>query len=149
MSLNPRQFGTMMQSLRSNGGFSASSQTGRAPRTGFMVSIPGHEQQLPAYQVNAGHIQKFAQDHADVLGPGQFIGGWVGGNLGDEHREVSLDVSQQIKPNPKVARKYGADVAHADARTSAADLSIARNQEAAYDVKNGIDLPNKDYVPRR
>lgn len=147
MRLNDGQFKKMADSVKGgkDTGFSehAYRQNRSAPKIGYMVSIPGYEKQIRSENVTPAHIKEFAEKHADKLGdPNMYVGGWNSGS------EVSLDVSQNIKPKKKVAREYGRDVADADARTSAMDLSIARNQEAAWDVKRGKSIDNKDFDPK-
>jgi hypothetical protein len=130
MSLSDKQFAGLAQKLSTDGGFSANSKTGAAPTDGFMVSLPGHEQQARTQDVTGGVIKGFSQKHAAPLrGDDRYIGGW------DNEGETSLDVSQNIRPRADVSRDYGAGVAAADARTSAEDLASARNQESVYDVK--------------
>lgn len=142
MTLHPHQFKAMHSQLKKEGGFSVNAQTGEAPKDGYMVSVPGFEHQVRSQNIAPAHIQEFVEKHAAELSKDErFVGGWDGG------AETSLDVSQNIRPNRDVAREYGDDVADADARTSAMDLSIARNQEAAWDVKRGRELPNADFDP--
>lgn len=144
MTLSDKQFGDMHKSLKKDGGFSANSQTGAPPDVGYMVSIPGYEQQVRSQNVAPAHIKEFAAKHADLLaGEDRYIGGW------DNNGETSLDVSQNIRPNPRVSSEYGSGVALADARTSTLDLSFGRNQEAAYDLQTGGDLVNDHFDPSR
>lgn len=148
MRLNDGQFKKMADAVKGgkDSGFSehAYRQDASSPTVGYMVSIPGYEKQIRSENVSPAHIKEFAERHADKLGdPDMYVGGWNSG------KEVSLDISQNIKPKKAVAKEFGADVADADARTSALDLSIARNQEAAWDVKRGKSLPNKDFDPTR
>lgn len=143
--LSPNQFQNMYDRLKSDGGFSMD-LAGNEPRVGYMVSLPGSEQQIRSTKVAPAHIEEFARKNAHLLkgpgGKGKFLGGWDGG------KETSLDVSNNIKPKSKVAKQYGKKVADADARTSAMDLSIARNQESAWDVKRNKEVPNKAFNPR-
>ena len=142
MTLSTPQFKAMHASLKKTGGFSVDAQTGASPKDGFMVSVPGHEMQVRSANIAPAHIKEFVDKHAVELSKDRrFVGGWDGGD------ETSLDVSQNIRPDKAVARKYGSDVADADARTTALDLSISRNQEAAWDVKKGTELPNADFDP--
>lgn len=147
-SLSPAQFKAMHAKLMdpNEGGFSVSAATGRAPKVGYMVSIPGAEQQIRSENVAPAHIEEFVKKHgAELSQPGAHVGGWNNRASG----EVSLDVSMRYKGTRKVARQYGAAVADADARTTASDMAIAHNQEAGYDLKRGKDIPNPGYVPRR
>lgn len=138
-SLADSQFGK----LKRNGGFSVNPETGGSPKVGYMVAIPGAEQVIRSQNVAPAHIDEFIKKHGESLskggGSGTHVGGW------DKAGKTYFDVSQQIKPSRNVARKYGSAVADADARTSAMDLNIARNQQAAYDLKRDKDIPNKDF----
>ena len=144
MTLSDKQFGEMHRKLLANGGFSANSQTGKEPSAGYMVSIPGHEQQHTTADVTPGHLRSFAETNAaPLVGDDRYIGGW------DSKGTTSLDVSQNIQPDKNVKREYGEQVALADARTSTLDLAYGRNQEAAYDLQSGDDLVNDHFDPSR
>ena len=138
-----KQFDALHQKLKTDGGFSANAKTGEEPKVGYMVAIPGHEQQIRSQNVTPAHIAEFVEKHAaELSADDRYIGGW------DSNGEVSLDVSQNIRPQRSTEREYGKDVALADARTSTMDLSIARNQEAAFDLQKMEDLPNPDFDPK-
>lgn len=140
MALNPDLFKSLYGKLKTDGGFSASPKTGKSPKVGYMVAVPGTEQQIRSQNIAPAHIAEFVQRHQkELAGDNRYIGGW------DNNGEVSLDVSQNVRPSAAVTREYGRDVAMADARTTTLDLSIARNQEAAYDLQKGEDLPNPDF----
>lgn len=152
--LSHGQFKDLAKTLRSGGGFSVNVNTGQSPETGFMVAAPGsREQKRPAATVEGRHIHAFAtaQDNKPQLSRSdRYLGGWGGRTV------ASLDVSQNIAHDPKVAEGYGTDVAHADAREKALGALYVRNEEAAYDLnkKNpdgstGADLPNPAYDPKR
>jgi len=144
MKVSARQINKTFNELKTQGGFSrnVNRKHRTAPTAGYMVSIPGYEQQIRSENVAPAHIDEFVRTHADQLeGPNMYAGGW------DSGAETSLDVSQNIKPKKSVARKHGNRVADADARTSAMDMSLARNQEAAWDVKGNKDVVNKDFDP--
>lgn len=148
MKLSDSQFNKMAAAVKGgkDSGFSEHAyRTNRtAPNVGYMVSIPGYEKQIRSENVSPAHIKEFAEKHADKLAdPNIYIGGWNNG------KDVSLDISQNIKPKKKVAREYGRDVADADARTSAMDLAFARNQEAGWDVKRGKSIDNPEFDPSR
>ena len=131
---------TQFGKLKKQGGFSVNPQTGGSPKVGYMVAIPGAEEVVRSQNVAPAHIDEFIKKHGEKLSKkGAHVGAW------DSDGKTYFDVSQQIKPDRNVARKYGSDVADADARTSAMDLNIARNQIAAYDLKRGKDLVNKDH----
>lgn len=145
--LSRGQFGELGKTLRSGGGFSVNVNTGKSPDTGFMVAAPGSKEgKLPAATVHGGQIQAFAQrpDNAKELSRSdRYLGGWGGRTV------ASLDVSQNIAHDPKVAKEYGAGVAHADAREKALGAMYVRNEEAAYDLNNERDFDNPAYDPKR
>lgn len=134
---------TQFGKLKRNGGFSVNPQTGGSPKVGYMVAIPGAEEVVRSQNVAPAHIDEFISKHGSKLsaggGRGTHVGGW------DSEGKTYFDVSQQIKPKKSVARKYGGGVADADARTSAMDMNIARNQLAAYDLVRDKDVVNKDH----
>lgn len=131
---------TQFGNLKANGGFSVDVKTGKSPDIGYMVAIPGSEEVVRSQNVAPAHIDDFVKKHGEKLGKkGAHMGGW------ESEGKTYFDVSQNIKPKASVAKEYGDDVADADARTSAMDLNIARNQIAAYDIKRDKDLPNKDH----
>lgn len=136
MKLSDKQFSALTAKLAlgspDGGGFSANPKTGRAPRSGVMVSEDGTEQQVPARNVNAQSISEYARSNRGKLAKeGRYLGGWNPGGGAD----VSLDVSRRVAPSRSTSRAHGSDVARADAVTSALDLGIANRQEAVYDVK--------------
>ena len=147
MRLNDGQFEKMSAAVKGgkDSGFSehAYRQDQSAPTQGYMVSIPGYEQQVRSENVSPAHIKEFAEKHADKLGdPDTYVGGWNSGS------EVSLDVSRNFKPKERVKQEFGSKVADADARTSANDAMIAWNQEAAWDVGKGESIDNKHFDPK-
>jgi hypothetical protein len=142
MSLSDAQFSGLHKQLKTEGGFSVDVKTGKSPTVGYMVAIPGHEEQIRSVNVAPAHLKEYVQKHgADLDRKGAHFGGWDNKAKGD----TSLDIAKNIKPDKKVARKYGASVAKADALTSTHDLMLASNQEAAYDVKTGKDVDNPHY----
>lgn len=141
MNLSDDQFKGMHEDLKASGGFSAHAHTGAAPTAGFMVSIPGHEQNVRANKLSGERIKSFTKAQSSALAPhDRFIGGWQG-----TPKTVSLDVSRNVSPDPNVAAKHGDAVALADARTSAEDLAVAYNQKATYDLQTGNDIVNPEY----
>ena len=142
MSLSPKQFSSLANKLNTKGGFSANTVTGGAPRVGYMVAKEGNETQLPTSQRPATAAD--IQGHAAGVTPSRdtFIGGWK-----SKSGDSSLDASQQFKGKRSVASKYGGAVADADARTSALDMVVARNQEAGYDLKKDDDLTEPGWKP--
>lgn len=147
---------SMQRSLKKDGGFSVNS-AGKSPTDGYMVSLPGTEKQIRSQNVTPGHIDSFLERHGAELGKGgdRYAGGWNNkktdldaGLRTRDASETSLDVSQNIRPKADVAAKHGSAVAQADALTSTQDLMVARNQEAAYDVKSGDDVVNPHFKGR-
>ena len=143
-SLSDSQFSKLHSKLMdpNDGGFSVNAATGQGPKVGYMVSLPGFETQIRSENVAPAHIKEFVEKHAaELQKPDMHIGGWNNTKTG----EVSLDISQRIKGDRRIARRYGKQVADADAYTTASDLAIARNQEAGWDIKRGKEIPNPGY----
>jgi hypothetical protein len=150
--LSSGQFKEMAKTLRSGGGFSVNVKSGKSPETGFMVAAPGSQElKRPSPDIEGRHLQSFvSQNKGELSRSDRYFGGWGGKVV------ASLDVSQNIAHDPKVAAEYGTDVAHADAREKALGALYVRNEEAAYDLnkKNpdgstGADLDNPVYDPKR
>jgi hypothetical protein len=142
MRLTSDQFAGLSDRL-AKGGFSVNTETGGAPKVGYMVSLPGTEERHRTVNATPAQVEEYARKHAAVLGqPGRFFGGWKTGS-GDS----VLDVSRQVKPSGSISKKYGKSVAQADAATAAMDLSVAYNQEAVYDLGKDREIANRDYVP--
>src|SRR5687768_4197369 len=98
-TLNDREFTQLHGKLMDpkQGGFSASPTTGRGPKVGYMVALPGFEMQIRSENIAPAHIKEFVEKHgAELSKPGRFIGGWNNRQTG----EVSLDISQRIKGDP-------------------------------------------------
>lgn len=79
-------------------GFSIRPHNGKQPKSGFMVSIPGHSKILQANDLvgerGAKLVQQYAREHAGALAaPNAHIGGWTDAATGKTH----LDVSHNIK----------------------------------------------------
>jgi hypothetical protein len=143
MTLSMNQFSSIHARLQRDGGFSASPKTGAAPKSGFMVSEAGSEQQVSTGASTPQHLADYASRNSSALSaPDRYLGGWAG------PRGTSLDVSRNVKPDRSTARRYGSDVAHADARTSAMDMGIAHDQEAVWDVKRGQEISIKGFTGR-
>lgn len=143
-NLSDAEFSRLHKKLMdpNDGGFSVNAATGKGPKVGYMVSLPGFETQIRSENVAPAHIKEFMEKHADLLTqPDHFVGGWNNTKTG----EVSLDVSQRIRGDRRIARRYGRQVAEADAYTTASDLAMARNQEAGWDIKRGKEIPNPHY----
>jgi hypothetical protein len=137
-SLSNSQFSKLHADLMdpNEGGFSINTRTGQSPTAGYMVGVPGYEQQVPSSEVTPQHLKDYATSHRSRLSErGAHFGGWNDSDSG----QVSLDVSENITGKASVEREYGTDVADADAYTTTQDLAIARNQEAAYDIRRGKD----------
>jgi hypothetical protein len=149
MSLSDGQFRDLTKRLRigrgKGGGFSISAATGNEPQVGYMVSLPGMEQQIRSQNLAPAHLKQFVAQHADTLHEDHnYFGGWnPRGN--PAHTETSLDVSRNIAPKQDVADEYGDAVAEIDARTSAEDLMVAWDQEAAYDLGRDDEILNPQF----
>lgn len=142
--LSKEQFKGMVAKLHDpeDGGFSVDINTGKSPEGGFMVARTGNEVSVDAASITPSHLRDYAQNRQDELSkPSAYFGGWHDRDRG----KIDLDVAQHIPDSSAVASKYGDNVAHADARTSALDLSVARNQRAAFDLTTFKDLPNPDF----
>lgn len=105
-------------------GFSIRPESGKLPKSGFMVSIPGHSKILRASDLvgdrGAKIVQQYAREHSGVLHDARaHIGGWTDEATGKTH----LDVSHNIK---------GMRAAVAAGR--------ANNQIAIWDVKRGRQI---------
>jgi len=142
-NLSDSQFSRLHNKLMdpNEGGFSVNPQTGRSPKVGYMVALPGYEQQVRSQNIAPAHIREYVEKHKAELDSGKFLGGWNDTDIG----EVSLDTVRRIKGDPRTQRRYGKQVAEADAYTSASDLAIANNQKAGWDVKRGKEIPNPGY----
>lgn len=118
--LSPR----VLDVIRHNpGGFSVT-PTGKQPKSGFMVSIPGHTQILDAKALHGPQsqsiIQNYAKAHAAVLSqPGAHIGGWTHEGEG----KVYLDVSHNVRD-----------------KSTAMRLGQFHNQIAVWDVKRAREI---------
>jgi hypothetical protein len=125
----------MMASPGVEGGFTVHAVTGERPTEGHMVAYPDTERLTsPASASKPSHIANFARQNREALSrPDTYMGGWKP----DSDQFTTLDRSQIIKPSHKTAADYGPGVADAEARTSALDLGIARNQFSTYDLKSG------------
>ena len=117
------------------GGFTIHAQTGERPTEGHMVSYQGTERLTsPAEATRPRDLANYVRTQREALGrPDVYFGGWKP----ESGEFTTLDRSQVIKPDPKTAAQHGAMVADADARTSALDLAIARDQFATFDLKRG------------
>jgi hypothetical protein len=110
--------------IRNNpGGFSVT-PTGRQPKSGFMVSIPGHTQILDAKALRGPNrqevIRHYAEQHADALShPGAHIGGWTHEGEG----KVYLDVSHNVR-----------------SKAAAIQKGVLHNQIAVWDVKHSKEI---------
>lgn len=96
----------VLDMIRKNpSGFSVKPTNGRAPTSGYMVSLPGHTKIVTEAQLSGPNapalLQQYAREHAGVLQqPGAHIGGWTDSNTGKTH----LDVSHNIRDRTKAKR---------------------------------------------
>src|SRR5258706_380302 len=89
IKLHPQAAMTARQALSHSGGFSVRPGTGASPKSGFMVSIPGHTKIIHG-DVDETALRNYANEHADVLQhPGAHIGGW------QHEGKTYLDVSHR------------------------------------------------------
>ena len=98
--------------------------TGKAPTSGYMVSIPGHTQIVDAGALkgpqSASIISQYANEHADALSdPAAHIGRWQEPGT----NKVYLDVSHNIR-----------------SKNAAIKTGVANNQKAIWDLKNGREI---------
>lgn len=105
------------------GGFSIDPE-GRKPRSGFMVSLPGHTLKVNesdlAGPTGSAILERYAQLHSDVLSQrGAHLGGWTDKETGTTH----LDISHNIRDRKEAIR-----------------AGRARNQIAIWDVKRGKEI---------
>jgi len=95
IKLHPKVIKTI---TKNPGGFSVRPTNGAMPKSGYMVSIPGHTQIVneSALAGPGGEhvIQDYARQHADVLSdPRAHIGGWTDKATGKTYLDVSHNIS--------------------------------------------------------
>lgn len=89
LTLHPNVISTLKQ-----GDGSVKPGTGTSPKTGYMVSIPGHTQIVDAHAFNDKLISQYADRNAEALRhPDAHIGKWQDTESG----KIYLDVSHNIK----------------------------------------------------
>lgn len=125
----------MMASPGVEGGFTVHAVTGERPTEGHMVAYEDTERMTsPASATKASSLAGYTRQHRESLSqPNTYLGGWKPSS----DQFTTLDRSQIIKPSHKTSAAYGPGVADADARTSALDIGISRNQFSTYDLKSG------------
>lgn len=117
VKLHPQAVMTARNALLHSGGFSVKPSTGASPKSGYMVSIPGHTK-IVAGDVDETTLRNYANEHADVLQhEGAHIGGW------QHEGNTYLDVSH----------RYGS-------KSAAASAGKKHNQIAIWDVKHGREI---------
>lgn len=117
IKLHPQTVMTARNALLHSGGFSVRPGTGASPKSGYMVSIPGHTKIIHG-DVDEASLRNYANEHADVLRhPGAHIGGW------QNEGKTYLDVSH----------RYGS-------KSAAASAGKAHNQIAIWDVKHAREI---------
>lgn len=123
--LNIKLHGKVLKTISKNpNGFSVRPTNGKIPKSGFMVSIPGHSKILHASDLvgerGAQIVQQYARENAGVLNdPRAHIGGWTDKASGKTY----LDVSHNIK-----------------GRSAAVAAGRKHNQIAIWDVKRGKEI---------
>jgi hypothetical protein len=111
---------TFAKNVLTEGGASASVRTGKAPQSGYMVSIAGHEQTTRARTVSglSRAVAKYCESNADALSvPGRYLGAWTNGTV------VYLDVSVRFN-RKRPALRFGADNAQRAVYDVASQASI-------------------------
>lgn len=98
--------------------------TGTSPRSGYMVSIPGHTEVVDADALKgpqaADIVSRYANTHAEALAdPRAHIGRWQEPGT----NKVYLDVSHNIRTKREAVQK-----------------GIAHNQIAIWDLKHGREI---------
>jgi hypothetical protein len=117
IKVHPQATATAVYNLLHSGGFSVKPETGASPKSGYMVSIPGHTK-IIAGDPDERAIQQYANEHAGVLQhPGAHIGGW------QHEGNTYLDVSHRYSSKSK-----------------AAAAGKQHNQIAIWDVKHGREI---------
>lgn len=138
MVLSKNQFQKLASTLAQPGeqGFSVSVSTGKSPRSGYMVSEPDTEGEVPVGP--ARPIVNYTRQHKGaLLKPGANLGGWKPEGSDTAFLDRSRQMPGTTKKNP-------------DALTSAMDMALAHRQEAIYDVKGkrSITSPDWKHFPR-
>lgn len=142
MTLSKKQFkdlhSQMMATPGEEGGFTVHAQTGEVPTTGTMVSYPDTETLTsPASASRPSDIPHYVNQNRESLSQSDtYLGGWK--PKSDEF--TTLDRSQRFEGKPAIAKRYGQNVADADATGSALDMGISRNQFAVFDLKRGRSI---------
>lgn len=121
LNLHPNVLSTIM---KNPGGFSVKPSSGLSPKSGYMVSLPGHTQIVAESDIKGPNgsalIQNYARQHAGALQQaGAHIGGWTDSESG----KVYLDVSQNIRNKGEAVHQ-----------------GVARNQKAIWDVKRQREI---------
>ena len=125
--LRPQDFNSLHAALRdpNQGGFTISTQTGRIPKRGFSVSIPGHEEVRPLAATRKGHLMQYAQAHKQSLSKPatRHFGGWA------DDGKAYLDVSN-VHPDTK------------EGEFSTRYDTVQGHQQAYYDITHGETVVN-------
>lgn len=121
----PTPAGILGDLVRAQGGASIDPLTGLQPTTGYMVAVQGHNREVPEDDFfgapGEDAMYDWIEEKRDVLSqPGSHIGLWHD----TANREVVLDVSQQVDDLDEAIR-----------------LGQERNQQAVWDVANGVEIP--------
>lgn len=121
LQLHPKVLKTI---TKNPGGFSVRPTNGTMPKSGYMVSIPGHTQIVSESDLSGPGgqqvISQYAREHADVLSdPRAHIGGWTDKESGKTY----LDVSHNIA-----------------GRSAAVNTGRKHNQIAIWDVKRAREI---------
>jgi hypothetical protein len=105
-AVSPKQFSALFQGPE-GGGFTFSTQTGKAPTSGYMVSEAGSERTIPSPMIHPHDLHRYAAEHVQGLSkPNRFFGGWNDTGRG----QVDLDTSVNM-PSGGVLEESAAKVA--------------------------------------
>jgi hypothetical protein len=119
VQFSPAVLAKMQALLARKGGFSVRPSDGASPKSGYMVSLPGHSH-VSDSGITPETLRQFGMQHSDALSAkGAHIGGWTDAATGKTY----LDVSHKFSD-----------------RGRAIEAGKARNQIAIYDVKRGKDI---------
>ncbi len=110
--------------VKNPGGFSVKPKSGAQPKSGYMVSMPGHTKIVSEQDLKGPNgpalIAQYAREHAGaLLTPGAHIGGWTDKATGKTY----LDISHNIR-----------------SQQAAISAGKGRNQIAIWDVKRSREI---------
>lgn len=123
--LSSVQFGHLHRQLAQQGGFTINTRTGEQPTHGVMVADAAHERVVPSRGTTAGTIERYAHDKAAPLAQqGAHLGAWRNEGDGSDY----FDVSHRVENGTAPLAVHAAMIKH--------------DQQAAYDIGAGTEIPN-------